>query len=379
MVMIETWGFYIFGLTKEVSDAGASAEDYQQVYSRYVDLWTRCEGWGFDGLAFAEHHFNACTISPSVNLLVATVAARTSTLKFTTLGAVLPLNDARRYAEECGMLQYLSNGRFEPGIAPGAGVFELVATGIPPEQARPRYYSGADLLDKAMAGGPITHKDEFYGVDGVTLEPPIRLRPDQKVWVTVLSPDSAAWAAERGYRMCTAWSKTEVAAAVAGRYYEAADAAGIKVDPSMVGLRRRVFVADSDAQAQELAEEAGDLVQTHAGTAFESLDPAIFKMLMDPDDYAIGSPETVAERIIDQCDAGGFGQFVAFADFGDFKEKDLFRSHELIGTKVAPILRKAKVKGGKREAVANVDAHGFDKAHSAAINPARLKKDEVSQ
>jgi hypothetical protein len=102
-------------------------------------------------------------------------------------------------------------------------------------------------------------------------------------------------------------------------------------------------------------------------------------MLMDPDDYAIGSPETVAERIIDQCDAGGFGQFVAFADFGDFKEKDLFRSHELIGTKVAPILRKAKVKGGKREAVANVDAHGFDKAHSAAINPARLKKDEVHQ
>jgi alkanesulfonate monooxygenase SsuD/methylene tetrahydromethanopterin reductase-like flavin-dependent oxidoreductase (luciferase family) len=167
---------------------------------------------------------------------------------------------------------------------------------------------------------------------------------------------------------------------VAGRYYEAADAAGKKVDPSMVGLRRRVFVADTDAQAQELAEEAGDLVQTHAGTAFESLDPAIFKMLMDPDDYAIGSPETVAERLIDQCQAGGFGHLVCFADFGDFKEKDLFRSHELIGTKVAPILRKAEVKGGKRAASANVDAHGFDAAHSAAINPARLKKkDEVSQ
>ncbi|WP_158090871.1 LLM class flavin-dependent oxidoreductase [Mycobacterium palustre] len=377
--MIETWGFYIFGLSKKVMDAGSTTEDYQRVFDRYLDLWPRCEGWGFDGLTFAEHHFNASTISPSVNLLVAAVAARTTTLKFTTLGAVLPLNDARRYAEECGMLQYMTNGRFEPGIAPGAGVIELAAIGIPPEESRPRYYSGADLLQKAMAGGPVTHKDAFYNLEKVPLEPPIRLRPDQAVWVTVLSPDSAAWAAERGYRMCTAWSKTDIAAAVAGRYYEAADAAGRKVDPSMLGLRRRVFVADSDALAQELAEEAGDLVQAHAGTAFESLDPAIFKMLMDPDDYAIGSPETVAERLIDQCQAGGFGHLVCFTDFGDFAEKDLYRSHELIGTKVAPILRKAKVEGGKRAASANVDAHGFDAAHGRMINPVRLKKDEVSQ
>jgi alkanesulfonate monooxygenase SsuD/methylene tetrahydromethanopterin reductase-like flavin-dependent oxidoreductase (luciferase family) len=374
MVMIETWGFYIFGVSKKIMDAGAGTEDYQRVFDRYLDLWPRCEGWGFDGLTFAEHHFNACTVSPSVNLLVAAVAARTTTLRFTTLGAVLPLNDARRYAEECGMLQYMTNGRFEPGIAPGAGVIELAAIGIPPEQSRPRYYSGAELLRKAMAGGPVTHKDDFYNLEKVPLEPPIRLRPGQSVWTTVLSPDSAAWAAERGYKMCTAWSPTDIAAAVAGRYYEAADAAGMKVDPSYVGLRRRVFVADSDAQAQELAEEAGDLVQAHAGTAFESLDPAIFKMLMDPDDYAIGSPETVAERLIEQCRAGGFGTMVAFADFGDFTEKDLFRSHELIGTKVAPILRSAEVKGGKREASANVNAYGFDKAHSAAINPVRLKK-----
>jgi hypothetical protein len=88
----------------------------------------------------------------------------------------------------------------------------------------------------------------------------------------------------------------------------------------------------------------------------------------------------VAERLIDQCDAGGFGHLVCFADFGEFTEKDLFRSHELIGTKVAPILRKAKIKGGKREASADVNVHGFDEAHSAAINPARLKKtDDVSR
>lgn len=201
------------------------------------------------------------------------------------------------------MLQYLSHGRFEPGIGPGAGVAEIVKAGVPGEEARPRYYSGAELLIKGLAGGPVTHQDDFYNLENVPLEPPIRLRPDQSVWTTILSPDSAAWAAQRRFKMVTAWHSVETAAAVAGRYYEAADAAGVDVDPSMVGLRRRVFVAESDAQAQEIWEAAGDMVAAHAGEAFETLDPAIFKMFNNPDDFAIGSPETVAERLIEQCRA----------------------------------------------------------------------------
>lgn len=345
--MIETWGFYFFGLPK--SDTKPGPADYQRLFDQYLDLWARCEGWGFDGLALAEHHFNPGTLSPSPHLIIASVAARTTKLRFTVLGSVLPMNDARRYAEECGMLQYLTNGRFEPGIGPGAGVAEIVKGGIPGEEARPRYYSGAELLRKALAGGPVTHQDEFYNLDHVPLEPPLQLQPGRSVWTTVLSPDSAAWAAERGFKICTAWHKTTTAAAVAGRYYEAADAAGVRVDPSMVGLRRRVFVAESDAEAKEIYEEAGDVVAAHAGTAFETLDPAILKMFNDPDDFAIGSPETVAERLIEQCRAGGFGTIVAFTDFGGFTPQQLARSHELIGTKVAPALRSAEVDGGKRD------------------------------
>ena len=123
------------------------------------------------------------------------------------------------------MLQYLTQGRFEPGIAPGSGVFEIIRAGIPAEHARPRYYSGAELLRKALAGGPVTHQDEFYNLENVPLEPLLRLRPDQSVWVTVMQPDSAAWCAERGFKMCTAWNPTPIATAVAARYYEAADEA----------------------------------------------------------------------------------------------------------------------------------------------------------
>lgn len=210
--MIETWGFYFFGLPKSDSEPGQ--DDYQRLFDRYLDLWVRCEGWGFDGIALAEHHFNSHTLSPSPHLIVASVAGQTTKLRFTVLGTVLPMNDARRYAEECGMLRYMTNGRFEPGIGPGAGVAEIVKAGIPGEEARPRYYSGAELLRKALADKRVTHQDEFYNLEGVSIEPPPYLRSGRSVWTTVLSPDSAAWAAERGFKMCTAWHKTTTAAAV---------------------------------------------------------------------------------------------------------------------------------------------------------------------
>lgn len=348
--MIETWGFYIFSAQNPWDGTNIPPDAFQAAFDRYMDLWTRCEGWGFEGLAFAEHHFAPVNLAPSPHLLVAAVAQRTKKLRLTTLGCVLPLHDGRRYVEECGMLDYLTAGRFEPGIAPGAGVREAVAAGLSPDDVRPRYYSAAELLEKALAGPRVTHKNQFSNLDDVQIVPPVRLHPGRSVWVTVMSPDSAAWTAERGYKLCTSWLPTPATAALAEHYRAAADAAGKVVTPQMLGLRRRVFVADTDSEAQERFEAAKDYVRGMTGN-FETADEQVLKLVMQPDDFAIGSPKTVAEKLISQCEAGGYGALMAFTDFAQFSTAELDRSHELLGTKVAPILRSADV-GGKSRAPA---------------------------
>lgn len=129
--MIETWGFYFFNSGRAPGAAGEpSPEELQLAFDRYLQLWIACEGYGFDGLAFAEHHFNQGCLSPSTHLLVPAVARATRRLRFTTLGSVLPLTDARRFVEEIGMLDYLTGGRYESGIAPGAGDRDAVMTGM---------------------------------------------------------------------------------------------------------------------------------------------------------------------------------------------------------------------------------------------------------
>ena len=339
--MIETWGFYLFNSESLSLEDLPSPEQLQAAYDRYVDLWTACDRLGFDGLAFAEHHFNPMNLSPSTHLLVAALAARTEKLRFTTLGSVLALHDARRYVEEVGMLDYLTQGRFEPVIAPGAGDREAVMAGIASEEVRPRYYSGAELLIKATESPYVTQHDAFTNLDQVPIVPPMRPGTGRATWATVTSPGSAEWTGQRGFKLCTAWLPTPVAADLAATYRAAAEASGHRVDPSMLGIRRRVFVAETDAEAQEKYEASVDKIAATLGRAFETADPALRKRLTHPDDYVIGSPATVADRLVEQCRAGGYGVVMAFTDFAEFAHADLVRSHELIGHKVAPVLHSA--------------------------------------
>lgn len=342
--MVETWVFSFLSANNWSSEEPPGPAESQEVYDRYLQLLARCDQLGIDGVAFAEHHFHAMCLTPSPHLVVAALASRTENLRFTTLGSVLPLHDARRYAEEVGMLDYLTGGRFEPGIAPGAGDREAVRAGIASDEVRPRYYSGADVFAKAIGNSQITHHDAFYDLEQVPMVPAMRPETGRATWATVMSQTSAEWTGRRGHKLCTAFVPVPVAADFAARYRAAAETAGHDVDPTMLGLRRRVFVAETDARARELYESSADKFEIIANArAAETGDDEIRRRMTHPDDFAIGSPSTVADKLIEQCRAGGYGAVMCWTDFAQFQHDDLARSHELLGSEVAPVLRSAAV------------------------------------
>jgi alkanesulfonate monooxygenase SsuD/methylene tetrahydromethanopterin reductase-like flavin-dependent oxidoreductase (luciferase family) len=338
---IDIWAFNIF-----TSGAAPAPEDFtaaacRDAYDGYLELCPKLEQWGLDGVFFAEHHFSTLFIAPSPQLIIASVAARTTRLRLGIMSSVLAMHDGRRFVEECGMLDMLTGGRYEPGIGPGSGDAEAVLSGLPTEQVRPRYYSAAELLRKSMASAYVTHQDDFYNLVDVPIVPRPQHDPARPVWNTVMSPGSAGWAAERGWKICTGWLPRPVAAQVTEAYRTAALAAGTSSGPEMLALRRRVFIAPSDAEALETAEAAADLTQLGVAAQGEAADPNVAAMLSHPDDFIVGSPATVAEQIVEQCREGGFGTFAAWSDYAAFSRADLFRSYELLGTQVAPVVRSA--------------------------------------
>ncbi len=137
----------------------------------HMDLWPRLEDIGFEGIFFSEHHFGPGRMTPSPNLLIAAVAARTSTLRLGAMGMVLPLYEPWRVAEEIGMLDHLCGGRFEMGFSSGAGPMEPLAVGIPQDEIRPRFLEALEVVEAAIAAPAFSHKGRYYAYQDLRIVP----------------------------------------------------------------------------------------------------------------------------------------------------------------------------------------------------------------
>jgi alkanesulfonate monooxygenase SsuD/methylene tetrahydromethanopterin reductase-like flavin-dependent oxidoreductase (luciferase family) len=323
----------------------------QQAFDRYLQLWADNERRGCDGVFLSEHHFLGVSLSPLPHLLIAALSQRTSRLRLGVMSSALPLHDVRQLVEECGMLDYLTHGRLEIGIGPGAGTIEAGLAGVDTEDVRPRYTSGADLLDKFLGGSRVTHQDAYYNLVDVPIVPQMR-QTHPPVWVSATSESSYRWAAARDYKVCTSWMSTAEVAELSAVYHSAAIDAGLSSGPDSLGLRRRVFVAPTDTEARDIVDRTdnpmmlarasllsrGESAGTTTGFA-SSGGVAANPRYNQPDDIIVGSPETVTEQLVEQVKATGIGNVLFFTDFRVFDHQDLVRSHDLIGAHVIPALR----------------------------------------
>lgn len=350
--MVRSWMFYIPGVRQLAVAGEGDRDETQQAFDRYLQLWADNEQRGCDGVFLSEHHFLGLSLCPSPHLLIAALSQRTSRLRLGVMSSALPLHDVRRLAEECGMLDYLTHGRLEIGIGPGVGTIEAGIAGVDPEEVRPRYASGADVLDKYLSGSRVTHQDAFYNLIDVPIVPQMR-QTHPPVWVTALSESSYRWAAARGYKVCTSFVSTADVAQLSAVYHSAATDAGLSCGPDCLGLRRRVFVAPSDAEAHDIVERCDDPMvlilqkimknSENASRALGSV-PSVGAasanpLFNQPDDIIVGSPQTVTEQLAEQVKTTGIGNLLFFTDFKLFEHQDLVRSHDLIGTHVIPALR----------------------------------------
>jgi alkanesulfonate monooxygenase SsuD/methylene tetrahydromethanopterin reductase-like flavin-dependent oxidoreductase (luciferase family) len=90
----------------------------RQLYRDYVELFVAAEELGFDSGWVAQHHFEDSAgrlLSPFPFL--AAVAERTARIHLGTAVVTLPLEDPLRVAEDAAVLDALSGGRVELGVA----------------------------------------------------------------------------------------------------------------------------------------------------------------------------------------------------------------------------------------------------------------------
>lgn len=348
--MIKPWVFEFF---PELTDASGKADPaaVTKHFQAYLDLWARDEALGFEGIFFSEHHFGNA-YSPSPNLLIAAAAGRTKTLRLGVMGLVVPYYTPWRMFEEIAMLDHLTDGRLEIGTAVGIPQ-EIARVGMTMEEARERNDEAMEILDKLLSEEEVTFNGKYSKFEKLRPLPRPRQQPSPPKWTTVVSEGSARKAVRRGSKITTAFNTTDRIKEIFDAYRDEASKAGVKTGPNDLGIRRRVAVAPTEAEAKGYMDAMAERVR-----AMLARDPRVAAkhvpdspdreksggFTVSDEEFIHGTPQRVADTIIDQCRRTGAGHFLAVLHWGAAYH-EVSRGHDLFGREVIPLLRKAQVTG----------------------------------
>ncbi|MBW9108965.1 LLM class flavin-dependent oxidoreductase [Microbacterium trichothecenolyticum] len=236
------------GLFAHLAEHRGSVE---QTYLDYLDLFEYSESVGVESAWVRQFHLARPTAGrlgglPSPFVFLGALAARTTTLRLGTAAVTLPLEQVLRVAEDAAVLDAVSGGRVELGLANGGQPQIAEAFGIrridDREGSRRAYLTSVDHLIAALRGETLTP-------DGEVLAP---ARPGlaDRIWHATLTEQSAFETGRRGEGVLI--GTTQV---VPGEVSAAAYHRGLREGAApRVGLSTWIFPARDRDEALRLAE-----------------------------------------------------------------------------------------------------------------------------
>ncbi|PNG24629.1 LLM class flavin-dependent oxidoreductase [Methylocella silvestris] len=208
------------------------------------DLAAHAEKWGYRRFWVAEHHNMPGIASAATSLVIAHIAAGTSTIRVGAGGIMLPNHAPLIIAEQFGTLATLFPGRIDLGLgrAPGTDQMTLRALRRNPESADrfPR-----DVLELQALLAPVQPGQTIEAVPGAGTEVPL--------WILGSSTFGAQLAAELGLPYAFASHFAPDALDIALEIYRARfkPSKQLAAPHAMVGVN--IIAAESDEEARRLA------------------------------------------------------------------------------------------------------------------------------
>jgi len=161
-----------------------------------------CEGFGYFRYWVSEHHSSEAVAGSAPEILMAAIAATTSTIRVGSAGVMLPHYAALKVAEQFRVLEALAPGRIDLGVGRAPGSDGRTAMALNPDAAVAADRFPAMLRDlQAWSGG--LKLPETHPFRAVVAEPRGPYAPE--IWVLGSSNYGAQVAAFFGLPYCFAY------------------------------------------------------------------------------------------------------------------------------------------------------------------------------
>lgn len=144
----------------------------EDLYAEILDVVRWTEQAGFDGAWVPEHHLATDGYMPSPLIALTAMAARTKRLKLGSGIALAPLYHPLRFAEDCAVLDILSAGRLEMGLAIGYRRRESAAFGADFTKRGRIFDEWLQIVTRLWAGEEVHFEGRYFSLRGAKIMPP---------------------------------------------------------------------------------------------------------------------------------------------------------------------------------------------------------------
>lgn len=299
---------------------------------------------GLDLFAVGEHHRPDFVASAPVVILAA-AAARTTTIRLSTAVTVLSSDDPVRVFQDFATLDLLSEGRAEIMAGRGSFIESFPLFGYDLKDYDTLFAEKLELLLKLRESERITWRGKHRSaMDNLGVYP----RPQQEkipVWIAVGgTPESAMRAGVLGLPMALAiiGGMPERFKPFVELFREAARRAGHDAAQLPVSINSHGFISDDSQDAADTYfpsyQAAMNKIGRERGWPPVSRPQFESARALRGSDF-VGSPDEIIEKTLFQHELFGHQRLLLQLGLGGIPHAKMMRAIELLGTKIAPVVR----------------------------------------
>jgi len=313
---------------------------------------------GFDTIWLAEHHFDGIVAYVDPVAFAAALAVATTHARIGFAVAQMALHHPVRFAEQVALIDHLSKGRLIVGLGRGTAynIYDYQGYGIDHTEAQARFEEAERVMFEAWKGQPVSFRGQFFDLKLPELRPGVFTKPHPYVLRAAATEHGMLDIARRGQPFMMNVQSNAVTAARMALFCETMR--GLGMDEAEVAAKadecwvwRNVYVAETDAEAERVAEPA--FVQMHEHRVamrkriYAEQGASILPMPAEgaaPPAHAsvehalvYGSPATVAEKLA-PLKATGVGGLIMQFRLGPMSYEQTAASLQLFTHKVIPAL-----------------------------------------
>jgi probable LLM family oxidoreductase len=297
---------------------------------------------GLDFIGVGEHHRADFAVS-APEVVLAAIAGRTSRIRLGSAVTVLSSDDPVRVFERFSTLDAVSNGRAEVILGRGSFTESFPLFGYDLKQYELLFEEKLQLFTELLKEQPVT----WSGTTRAALS-------NQTVYPPTASGHLPAWVAVGGSLQSVIraahYGLPMMLAIIGGApiqfvryvelYHRALAQSGLPELP--VGAHCPGYIADSDEQARDEAwpHYAAMMARIGRERGWSPMSRAQFEATAGPEGALfVGSPQTVAAKIVRVARALGLSRFDLKYSMGTLSHEQLMHSITLYGKEVAPLVR----------------------------------------